>query len=113
MICEVGDVVVVPFAFVERPVVKGRPALALSTSSFNADNGQTVMAMITTGAGSTWPSDVAITDRAAAGIAHRSVVRWKVFTLPNDLVSRRIGRLAASDLAAVRAGQAAVFGKLP
>ena len=101
MICDFGDVVVVPFPFVDLPISKTRPALVLSVEAFNQANGQTVLAMITTGAGSTWPSDIAITDRAAAGIVHASLIRWKVFTLPNQGVLRRVGTLGRKDKAAV------------
>ncbi|WP_336490570.1 hypothetical protein [Methylobacterium nigriterrae] len=59
--------------------------------------------MITTGAGSHWPSDIAITDLAAAGLQHRSVVRWKLFTLAFGQIGRPIGRLSEVDRNAVRA----------
>jgi mRNA interferase MazF len=58
--------------------------------------------MITTGAGSTWPSDVEIGDRSAAGLLHKCFVRWKAFTLPNEAILQRIGRLSEPDLAAIR-----------
>ncbi|HMN86555.1 MAG TPA: type II toxin-antitoxin system PemK/MazF family toxin [Bauldia sp.] len=94
--------VAVPFPFVDRPIVKRRPALVLSAENFNAGNGQTVLAMITTGAGSSWPSDIVIGDSDAAGLPHRSVIRWKVFTLPNDALLRKLGSLAGVDREAVR-----------
>ncbi len=109
VICDFGDVVVVPFPFVEMPVAKRRPALVLSRLAFNTDSGQSVCAMITTGAGSTWPHDVAIRAHEAAGLAHPSLVRWKLFTLPNELLLRQAGRLAAHDLAAVTRALASVF----
>ncbi len=70
MICDYGDVVVVPFPFVEMPVVKRRPALVLSRMAFNTQSGQSVCAMITTGAGSTWPHDVVIEAHQHAGLDH-------------------------------------------
>lgn len=109
MICEFGDVVVVPFPFVDMPISKRRPALVLSAAAFNAENDHTVVAMITTGAGSNWPTDIPITDEPAAGLSHRSVVRWKVFTLPNRVVVARIGALAARDERAVRKSARAIL----
>jgi len=88
---------VVPFPFVDMVVSKRRPAVLLSNEAFNRSSGQSICAMITTGAGSSWPSDIAITDSAAAGLNHVSVIRWKVFTLPNDLILRRAGRLGSID----------------
>ncbi len=102
VICEFGAVVVVPFPFVDRPIAKRRPALVLSTKDFNAENSHSVLAMITTAAGSTWPSDIEITDGSSAGLAHRSVVRWKLFTLPNQLIVRAIGMLGSKDRGAVQ-----------
>lgn len=109
MICDFGDVVVVPFPFVDRPISKRRPALVLSREAFNADNGHTVLAMITTAAGLSWPSDIAIGDGESAGLSHHSVIRWKVFTLPNPTILRRIGGLGRDDRARVTRASRGAF----
>jgi mRNA interferase MazF len=57
--------------------------------------------MITTAAHSRWPTDVVLTDLAACGLSQSSVVRFKLFTLDNRLVARRIGSLDKSDSRAV------------
>jgi mRNA interferase MazF len=110
LICDVGDTVVVPFPFTDRPVVKRRPALALSRRAFNTDNGHTVLAMITTAAGSAWPSDIPITDGTSAGLDHSSTIRWKLFTLPNSLLVRLLGHLGDEDRARVDVRLADIFG---
>lgn len=97
VVCDFGDVVVVPFPFVDRPISKRRPALVLSHERFNAENGHSILAMITTAAQTNWPSDIALSADSDAGLTHRSVVRWKLFTLPNDLILRRIGELSSAD----------------
>ena len=97
MICDFGDVVVVPFPFVDRPVVKRRPAMVLTNAAFNAANGQTALAMITSAGASHWPSDLILADIEAAGLTTNCCVRWKVFTLPNDYIVRRAGSLAVAD----------------
>jgi mRNA interferase MazF len=96
VICDFGDVVVVPFPFVDHPVRKRRPAVVLSSRNFNDDHGQSVLLMITTGTGSSWPSDIEIDDLTGTGLAHPSVVRWKAFTVPNDVIVRQIGALGPS-----------------
>ena len=103
MICDFGDVVVVPFPFVDVAVVKRRPALVLSVAAFNDDNQQSIMAMLTTAAGSSWPTDIAIDDLASAGLKRPSVLRWKLFTLPNDMIAGKAGKLAAPDRAKISA----------
>jgi mRNA interferase MazF len=101
-ICDAGDVAVVPFPFTDLALAKPRPALALSGEAANEASGHTVFAMITTAARSSWPQDVPLVDAAAAGLSQTSIVRVKLFTLDNRLVSRKIGTLSARDRQAVR-----------
>jgi mRNA interferase MazF len=103
VICEFGDVVLVPFPFVDRAAEKRRPSAVLSKRDFNASHGHSICAMITTAARTHWPSDVAISDLASAGLPRACVLRWKLFTLPNELILRRAGRLADDELERVAA----------
>lgn len=109
--CDRFDVVVVPFPFIDSRRARPRPALVVSVRAFNAAHGASVLAMITTAARSQWPSDVAIGERAAAGLTAASVVRLKLFTLENELIARRIGALAAADRARVASALAACMGE--
>jgi mRNA interferase MazF len=97
VICDFGDVVVVPFPFVGVAAEKRRPPLILSSESFNRSSGHSICAMITTAARTRWHSDVAIGNLALAGLHRPCVVRWKLFTLPNEIILRRAGRLAIDD----------------
>jgi mRNA interferase MazF len=97
VICDFADVVVVPFPFVDLAAEKRRPSLILSHARFNSSHGHSICAMITTAARSKWPSDIAIKDHKVAGLSRPCVVRWKLFTLPNDLIIRRTGRLTTHD----------------
>ena len=97
MICDLGDVVVVPFPFVDFAAEKRRPSLILSRELFNHMNGHSICAMITTASRTRWPSDIAIGDFSAAGLQHPCVVRWKLFTLPNDIILKRAGKLGEPD----------------
>ena len=109
-ICESYDVAIVPFPFTDAARSKTRPALALSARTANAASGQTVFAMITTASGSQWTSDVPLSDLAACGLGHPSVVRFKLFTLDNRLIARRIGALAAADRTEVRRALRVLLG---
>lgn len=53
--------------------------------------------MITTASQTNWPSDVKITDLAAAGLPRACVVRFKLFTLPNAIILKRTGALGELD----------------
>lgn len=97
MICERYETVVVPFPFADVPVLKRRPAVVLSGPKFNESNSSSVVAMITTAKASSWPSDVALTDLASARLPQSCVVRWRLATIPNDLILRRLGALGPLD----------------
>lgn len=101
-VCDTGNVAIVPFPFTDIAMAKPRPALALSAREANEANGATLFAMVTTAQRSRWPSDIPLTDGAAAGLSEASLVRLKLFTLDNRLVSRAIGTLSSRDRAAVR-----------
>lgn len=97
MICDRYDVVVVPFPFDDIAVSKRRPVLVLSGRRFNEENGQTIVAMITTAKETAWPSDVAVSDLVQAGLRFPCVVRLRLRTLPNASILRGLGRLSAKD----------------
>jgi mRNA interferase MazF len=96
------DVLVVPFPFTDSAAVKRRPALVLSAEPFQDRIGHLVCAMITSRENRGWPLDVTLTDLKAAGLAHASVVRMKLFTLDERFVLRKAGRLGEADRAAIR-----------
>lgn len=100
MTCEPLDVVAVPFPFTDRPAVKRRPALVVSSAAFNHAHAQSILAMITS-ARSAWPSDVAIRDWRRAGLHVPCRVRLKLFTLDDALVVRKLGALSKRDGRAV------------
>jgi mRNA interferase MazF len=97
VICDFGDVVVVPFPFVDVAFSKRRPSIVLSNRTFNGSHGHSICAMVTTAVHSRWPSDIAISDLAAAGLPRACIIRWKLFTLPNETILRQAGKLAEGD----------------
>ena len=109
MICDQGDVAVVPFPFVDADTEKRRPAVVLSRTDFNRANGHSLFAMITTPARSRWAGDISISDLKSAGLSHPCVLRWKVFTLPNDIILRRAGRLNEADRGLVQKAAQAIL----
>lgn len=96
------NVVVVPFPFTDRDSNKRRPALVLSEKLFNDAHSQLVLGMITTAAGSTWSSDVALADWKKAGLTTPCRFRMKLFTLDCALIIKKVGKLTAKDAKAVR-----------
>lgn len=92
------DVVVVPFPFTDRATTKRRPALILSNAQiFNQKVGQSVLAMITSAKNSDWSLDIEIQDLDSAGLTSPSIVRMKLFTLDEQLIIRKAGKLTPTD----------------
>lgn len=106
MIFDRFDTAVVPFPFAEQAVLKRRPVVVLSSKAFNSANDATLVAMITTAKSTSWPSDVVLTDLDAAGLSTPCILRWRLTTLPNDLILRHLGRLCAVDRLACERGMA-------
>lgn len=109
MICERYDVVVVPFPFSDRASAKRRPALVLSGRWFNRE-GHTVMAMLTTKKTPPWPADTPLVNFQSAGLKVSCIVRFKILTLDNRLILKKIGRLAEGDAEAVSAHLHSLLG---
>jgi mRNA interferase MazF len=53
--------------------------------------------MITTAGGTRWQSDIVIDDLKVAGLPRSCVVRWKLFTLPNEIILKKAGMLSVPD----------------
>jgi mRNA interferase MazF len=101
------DVAVALFPFTEIAQRKPRPIVIISNAAFNQANRHVIAAMITTGAGSHWDGDHDILELAPTGLRRPSLVRWKLFTLPFEVVPRKVGTLGSVDrglLAAKAAG---------
>ena len=103
------DVVVVPFPFTDRLASKRRPAVVLSQPE-TLREGQILLAMVTSSTRESWASDVAINDHTEAGLTVPCCVRFKVFTLDENQIVRRIGRLSPRDGHAVEVSLRKVFG---
>ena len=104
------DVVVVPFPFTDRRTVKRRPALIVSSASFNQAHEQSILTMITS-ASSDWPSDVVIQGWREAGLNVPCKVRFKLFTLDDTLIVRKLGTLSKRDSDAVREALGSVLAR--
>jgi mRNA interferase MazF len=95
------DVVLLLFPFTEKKGRKQRPAIVLSNREFNISHRHSIAAMVTTAGATTWPSDITIRDVGAAGLMSPSVARAKLFTIADELVIGRVGRLTEGDAAAI------------
>ncbi|MCE3232410.1 MAG: type toxin-antitoxin system PemK/MazF family toxin [Rickettsiaceae bacterium] len=91
------DVVVVPFPFSDSSKMKPRPALVVSNANFNGRTNYSILAMITTASNTEWYNDVLITDLKISGLPVASVVRFKLFSLDNRVIIKKIGEVSRKD----------------
>jgi mRNA-degrading endonuclease toxin of MazEF toxin-antitoxin module len=106
---EPGEIVIVPFPFIDKPVQKLRPALVLSNNPGGENGNYLVLAMITSAKRSRWESDIILEEWQAAGLKAESIVRWKIFTIEDELIKEKRGKLSANDFKAVGNGVSSIF----
>ena len=98
---QAGDVVWLPFPFVEAATFKSRPALVVAANVGVAGNLIWVF-MITSTERTAWPGDVLIDDHQAVGLPVPSTIRTAKITALEAASARCIGRIDTVTLATVR-----------
>ena len=91
------DVVTVPFPFTDKTAAKKRPALILNKSEYQCKTGHLILLMITSANNSSWYSDIQIEDLNLVGLKNPSVIRFKMFSLDERLIIKKIGNLSEPD----------------
>lgn len=102
MTFEPYSIVVVPFPFTDNHQTKRRPALVLSNTEHQEATQHITLLMITSAKNSAWPSDHKIKQLSETGLRTECIVRQKVFTIDQQLVIKRIGKLSDTDKRAVK-----------
>jgi len=92
-----GDVVLIPFPFTDLTSAKTRPAVIVSTGSYEKETGNFMVAMITSVPQST-SYDYEVKDWRTANLLAPSWVRIKIATINPKLVRYKPGSLANVDL---------------
>lgn len=96
-----GDVVVVKFPFVQKAravTQKGRPALVISDDKVKRRYNDVILAAITSHVPEDiMGSEIILEPTGSSGLVKRSLLRLDfIMTVPEDLVSRKIGALSES-----------------
>lgn len=102
-IFDTWDIVKVPFPYADRPVRQRRPALVVAAGDLQARHSLVWVLMITSADNCGWPTDVAVTDLATAGLPAPSVVRTAKIAVIDSRDAERLGTLPIADRAAVSA----------
>ena len=98
-----GDVVLVPIPFTDQSGAKKRPAVVVSTSSYNASRRDIVIMAITSQVRQPLAfGEAMVADWQAAGLIKASVLKPVFSTIEQGLVVRAMGRLVAGDSKTLR-----------
>ena len=108
--CSRGDVVLALFTFSDEQGAKRRPSVVLSTDRYHHGRREVVLAAITSNVSRILPGDYLLQEWRAAGLLFPSVVTGIIRTARQDRIERRLGSLAAGDLAGVEAEIRATLG---
>lgn len=94
-----GDVILVPFPFSDQTVTKKRPAIIVSSDTYNSIS-QDIVIMAITGQirGHIGIGEFLIEDWQGAGLLRPSAVKSAISTIEQRLVLKLLGRLSARDL---------------
>jgi mRNA interferase MazF len=93
-----GDIVLVPFPFTDQSASKQRPAVVISTASYNAARPDIILMAVTSQLrASAAFGEVWLTDWQDAGLLKPSAVKPVVATLEQLLIIRRLGAISIAD----------------
>ena len=108
---EFGDLLLVPFPFTDQSAVKRRPAVVVSSTAYHQTRPDLLIMAVTSQQPSTLSvGEVQVQDWRAAGLLKPSVLKPVLTTVDPALVLKKLGRLTATDQAALRQALRAMLG---
>ena len=112
-IFEPGDVIKVPFPYVEKPVKQYRPALVVSSSELQEVHSLLWVLMITSAENKPWAGDVEVSHLEEAGLPVPSIVRCAKIATIEASAATRIGALAQAQFKLVSNMMQRALGPIP
>jgi mRNA interferase MazF len=108
---EFGDVVLVPFPFTDQSSIKKRPAVVVSSTTYNRDRPDIIILAVTSQIAAPSPiGTFLVKDWKAAGLLKPSVVKPIITTLQKTLVKKKLGRLIGQDIQSLQDALQSIFG---
>lgn len=102
MIYNQFDIVLVPFPFTDKNTTKKRPAIVLNNTKYQIKSNHLILAMITSAKNSNWESDLPIKELEPTGLKTECVIRYKIFSLDERMIIKKIGTISESEKPKVR-----------
>jgi mRNA interferase MazF len=106
-----GDVILVPFPFTNQTTSKKRPAVIISSDTYNREHPDLIVMAITSQSRQILMfGDVTITNWQEAGLLKPSIIKAIVTTVEKTLVLRKLGQLQAYDIDVLRESLVRIIG---
>jgi len=105
-----GDIVRVPFPYIDRNRRQHRPALVVSRGGIGPEGSLLWVVMITSAANQGWADDILIEDHESVGLPVASVIRPVKIATIETIRAERVGRLPEPAFARVRSILAGLLG---
>lgn len=95
---ELGDIILVPFPFTDQSATKKRPAVVISSKSYNQKRPDLIIMAVTSQIKpASVIGEVIIQDWQAAGLLKPSAINPVITTIEKTLVIKTMGRLKEKD----------------
>ena len=108
---EFGDIVLVPFPFTDQSHAKKRPAVVISSRTYNTERPDLIIMAVTSQIKpASIIGEVIIKDWRIAGLLRPSAIKPVITTIEKPLVIKAMGRLNEEDQKALRKSLKAVLG---
>jgi len=101
---EFGDIALVPFPFTDQSTAKKRPAVIISSKTYNTERPDVIIMAVTSQIRPVADFDIPVRDWQAAGLLKPSVIKPVIATIEQGLVIKKLGRLREEDCKAVAEG---------
>jgi len=96
-----GDVVLVGFVFSDETGEKQRPALIVSSDTYQVSRQESIIAAITSNVGRILPGDHLIADWQGAGLFFPSAATGIIRTIKQGMIVKKLGTMPQYDMRAV------------
>ena len=96
--CSRGDIVLVKFVFADEKGAKQRPGLIVSSDRYHQGRREAILTAITSHVGRLLIGDYKVKAWREAGLLFPSTVTGIIRTIKQEMIVRKIGELAGSEL---------------
>ena len=95
---EFGDIVLVPFPFTDQSATKKRPAVVISSHTYNSERPDLIIMAVTSQVKPTAIiGEVIVQDWQGAGLLKPSAIKPVITTIEKNLIIKIMGRLKDND----------------